>query len=89
MARKLTVSAVALALFGIGWGTGVAQTSSPDFELIVDAPGGETTIECVRGCNLVWVERGINPNAGRMSTFKFSCTGGRCSSGRVGGWVVR
>src|SRR5213592_2352183 len=32
----------------------------PDFELVVDAPAGPTTITCVRGCRLMWVERGIN-----------------------------
>ena len=37
------------ALVGIGWMAGKAQTSEPDFEVIVNAPSGETTIECVRG----------------------------------------
>jgi hypothetical protein len=42
-----------------------------------------------RGCELVWAERGINPNAARMPTFTFQCSGkvARCSSATIGGWV--
>jgi hypothetical protein len=77
-------------LVGLGWAVGKAQTSQPDFELVVTAPAGETNVECRRGCELVWVERGINPNAKPQSTFTFSCSGGgaqQCSSARIGGWV--
>jgi hypothetical protein len=76
-----------LLLIGVGWA--LAQTSTPDFELIVEAPGGETTIECARACNLVWVERGNPVGALPQSRFRYSCTGGRCSSGRIGGWITR
>ncbi|HET9216351.1 MAG TPA: hypothetical protein VFR18_05200, partial [Terriglobia bacterium] len=68
MSRKLAMMFGALLLVGLGWVAG-AQTASPDFEVRVDAPGGETTIECVRGCELVWVERGVPATASRMSTF--------------------
>ena len=58
------------------------------FELIVDAPGGETTIRCVKRCHLACVERGINPKATPMPTFTYQCIGSlRCSSARVGGWL--
>jgi hypothetical protein len=78
------------ALVGLGWAAGRAQTSAPSFEIVVDAPVGQTTIQCVRGCALSWVERGVNPNAQAMPTFTFNCTspGGRCSSHRVGGWIT-
>lgn len=88
MRRKLIFVVAAVVLVGLGWVVGATQ-SSPDFELLVDAPGGQTTIECVRGCNLAWVERGINSNATPSGTFTFSCTAGRCSSARVGGWLTR
>ena len=89
MARKLIIVAAALALIAFGWIAGRAQMSAPDFEIRVDAPVGATYIECVRGCKLVWVERGINPNAVPQNEFQYSCSGRveRCKSGRIGGWV--
>jgi len=71
----------------IGWTAGRAQTSAPDFELIVTAPSGQTSVECVRGCNLKWVERGNSANSGLMTKFTFACGASECSSGRIGGWL--
>ena len=87
--RRSTVQiALAMILVFLGWAIGRAQTSVPVFELVVDAPGGETTIRCVRGCRLAWVERGVNPNAAPISTFTYHCTASRCSSARVRGWLT-
>ena len=89
--RRPTVGEIvsAAVLVAAGWIGAKAQKPSPDFELIVNAPAGETTIECVRGCKLVWVERGVNSAAVPQPTFTFSCGGAvaRCSSARVGGWI--
>jgi hypothetical protein len=84
----LRLVAVAV-LICLGWVAGRAQASQPTFEIVVDAPAGETTIQCVRGCALSWVERGVNPNAQTMATFTFKCNApsGRCSSNKVGGWL--
>jgi hypothetical protein len=60
---------------------------SADFEIRADAPSGNTTIECVRGCTLAWVERGVMSGPHEMTTFKYGCSGTRCSSGRVGAWL--
>ena len=82
---------VAFALLLAGWVAAKAQMSEPAFELVVDAPPGPTRITCVRGCRLMWVERGINPNSMPMQSFDFSCQGGavqRCSSAKVGGWIT-
>ena len=88
MARTVVQSVLAVILIFLGWAVGRAQqTSTPAFELVVDAPGGETTIKCVKGCELVWVERGVNANATPVPTFTYRCTAPRCSSGRVGGWI--
>ena len=90
MAGVLLRVTIAIALLGTGWAVAKAQTPQPDFELIVDAPAGPTTITCVKGCALMWVERGINPNGTPQPSFSFSCTGnreGRCSSAKVGGWT--
>ena len=83
MARTIVQIVLAVILIFLGWVVGRAQTSAPTFELVVDAPGGATTIECVEGCKLAWVERGVNANA----DFLISMHGTRCSSGRVGGWL--
>jgi hypothetical protein len=77
-------------LLGAGWAVGRAQPATPSFELLVNAPAGQVTVECVRGCKLAWVERGVNPAAVPMQTFSFRCSGPgveRCGSGRIGGWT--
>ena len=81
--------ALAIGLFGTGWGVAKAQIQTPTFELQVDAPEGNTIIKCVRGCKLAWVSRGVNPNTTPKATFEYRCSGGpaRCLSGVVGGWV--
>ena len=79
---------IIFAALAIGWAAAKAQTADPDFELAVDAPVGATTITCVKGCALKWVERGNNPGAQTMPMFSYSCTGQmRCSSGKIGGWI--
>ena len=88
MRRLLVNTTIALALVGTGWAIAKAQTPEPKFELVVEAPGGPTTIRCVRGCALMWVERGIDSNARPTSSFDFACSGSRCSSGKVGGWIT-
>jgi hypothetical protein len=65
-------AAIAAILIAVGWVAGRAQPQQPDFELVVEAPFGETPVTCRRGCELVWVERGVNPAARRQSTFSFS-----------------
>ena len=81
--------ALVLASLLIGWALGRAQVLTPDFELVVHAPGGETSVECARGCGLQWVQRGVNPNGAPTAKFTFSCGASECSSGRIGGWLQR
>ena len=90
MVRKRLQAAIALLLVGIGWVAAKAEmrASTPSFELQVDAPGGSTTIRCVRGCKLAWVQRGVIPNSVPQSSFEYECTAARCGSGLVGGWAV-
>lgn len=90
MNRTVVRIVIAAGLLGLGWAAGRAQTSQPDFELVVDAPPGETSVTCVRGCEMAWVERGVNPAAKPMLTFKYNCFGTeRCSSHKIGGWIKR
>lgn len=86
---------LAIVLVGIGWTVARAQAPLPDFELVVDAPEGETTVDCVRGCQgLAWTERmvpGTVPPATR-TVFSYACrnaANARCGSGRIGGWLMR
>ena len=83
----------AMVLMGAGFTVGRAQGSLPDFELRVDAPEGKTNIECLRGCQLAWVERRV-PGTVKpdKTTFDYGCSNmpsGRCGSGRIGGWIVK
>ena len=74
-----------------GWAVAKAQTADPVFELVVDPPGGPTTITCVKGCTVAWLEHGVNPNSRPIQTFSFECSGPnveRCSSRKVGGWIT-
>jgi hypothetical protein len=87
MSRILVRSVLAVILIFLGWAVGRAQTTAPAIELLVDAPGGETTIQCLKGCELAWVERGVNSNVTPNPTFTYRCTAPRCSSGRIGGWL--
>jgi hypothetical protein len=48
---------IAIGLVGAGWTIGRAQPSFRDFDLCIDAPGGESNITCVRGCQLAWIQR--------------------------------
>jgi len=80
---------VASALCGIGWASGRAQ-APPAFEIAIDAPEGETKVECVRGCTLYWVQRGAPTAIPADRAFRYACSGAsRCSSGRIGGWIDR
>jgi len=88
MARKIFIAVIALVVFGTGWAAGRAQVPSPDFELTIDAPAGHTNVDCVRGCKLLWVSRGIPSGATPNEHFDFRCSGAdRCGSGKIGGWV--
>jgi hypothetical protein len=95
MKRTLIRAVVAVALLAVGWTTGRAQAPfpAPDFEVVIHAPVGETVIECVRGCELFWVERGgPGPGAEPGPTFQFGCKGAsvqQCGSGRIGGWITK
>jgi hypothetical protein len=93
MNRTVLRIAIASGLIGLGWTAGKAQTAQPDFELIVDSPGGETSVTCARGCEMAWVERGFDPDpaAKPLLRFTFKCSNSlyRCSSGKIGGWVKR
>jgi hypothetical protein len=87
MVRIAIQLVIALTLTGVGWAAAKTQGSAADVELAMDAPGGATTITCVRGCKLLRVERGINEYAIPTSSFVFSCLAQRCSSGRLGAWI--
>ena len=87
---NLRVMGIAAGLLIAGWTVGKAQTTAPDFEIVVTTTSTGTAVKCVRGCNLSWVERGPNPRAKAISEFEYSCKGGSpCSSGTIGGWLQK
>jgi hypothetical protein len=78
-------------LIALGWVAVQTQEDAADFELIVDAPAGETHVECLSGCSLLWIGRGIPQDAEPKTNFSFRCGGPgveRCSSFRIGGWLT-
>jgi hypothetical protein len=82
---------LAFVLFGLGWAVGYAQRSEPEFMIAIDAPVGETRVECVSGCELMGARDLGNPNAGRLKVYTYGCSGRnvrRCRA-RIAGWLVR
>ena len=86
---------VALALVGLGWAVATAQSqAAPDSEIEVFTMGGKTTIECVRGCGLQWVERQVPSPTDAKPSFTYGpCIESQwprgCPSGRLGVWIKR
>ena len=81
----------AVILLGLGWAVGYAQRPEPEFMLSIDAPAGETRIQCVSGCQLMGSRDLGVPSAGRMKTYIYSCSGPdtqRCKA-VAAGWFVR
>jgi hypothetical protein len=81
--------AIALILLGSGWAVGQAQRPAPEFMISIDAPVGETRIECVSGCQLIGARDVGVPSAGRMKSYTFSCTDPHRCKGAAGGWLVK
>ena len=88
MARRV---AWAVLLVALGWTVGYAQRPEPDFMLAIDAPAGETRVECVSGCRLMGARDLPNIRAGQMTAYRYSCSGAavrRCTA-QAAGWLVR
>jgi hypothetical protein len=82
---------IAFLFVGLGWTLGHAQRPDPEFMIAIDAPVGETRVECVSGCTLMGARDLENPNASRMRTYTYGCSGRdvrRCGA-QVAGWPVR
>ena len=94
VARRL---ALVVALVWLGWSVGRAQTTAPDFELMIDAPPGVTHVQCLRGCTL---SPGLVLAPGEPEPrLSISCRGvdaidgvalnDRCKRRSINGWVKR
>ncbi|HET9394754.1 MAG TPA: hypothetical protein VFO36_01760 [Nitrospiraceae bacterium] len=86
--RQIVLS---LGLLGLGWTLGYAQRAEPEFMIQIDAPVGDTTVECLSGCELMGARDVGNSRAGRMKTYRYRCGGEsiqRCS-GRAAGWLIK
>jgi hypothetical protein len=83
---------LALGLLGLGWALGYAQRAEPEFMLQIDAPAGNTSVECVSGCELIGARDLGNPRAGRMKIYEYGCSGPavqqRCTA-RAAGWLLK
>jgi hypothetical protein len=84
-------TSLAFVLVGLGWVVGYTQRSEPEFMMAIDAPVGETRVECVSGCELMGARDLGNPNAGRLTVYVYGCSGRhvqRCGA-KIAGWLVR
>jgi len=73
----------ALILFALGWTVGAAERPQPEFMIAIDAPVGQTHVECLSGCKLVGARDLPNPRAGLMRVYSYGCSGGnvqRCGA---------
>ena len=81
----------AFILVGLGWTVGYAQRPEPEFMIVIDAPVGETNVECMSGCRLMGARDLGNPNASRMRVYSYGCSGAnvkRCEA-NVAGWLIQ
>jgi hypothetical protein len=93
MLMKILLRAVTVvALVGIGWVAGKAQTPEVgDFQIKIDAPAGFTTVECVRGCTLQGARNAGLPPDPNKRTYTYGCSGQgveRCA-GAANGFVKK
>lgn len=89
MAGRPIKFALALILLGSAWAAGYAQRSEPEFMLSIDAPAGETRIDCVSGCQLIGARDVGVPSAAPMKSYTFACTDPHRCKGAAGGWMVK
>ena len=82
---------LAFVFVALGWALGYSQRSAPEFMIAIDAPVGETRVECVSGCELIGARDLGNPKAGRLTVYGDGCSGRnvrRCRA-QIAGWLVR
>lgn len=90
MARLALIAAIVFASLATGWVAAKAYAPEPDFELLVDAPVGQTHIKCIKGCTLLSLET-QRPDAKPTPSFSIGCGGSsvlRCPPEKVGGWIA-
>jgi hypothetical protein len=88
MTRRAVIrTAVVVGLLALGWVAGRAQAPAADFTLRIEAPMGETKIECVQGCALQFIRETPKPESATPS-FTYGCTGQRCGAA-VHGFLKR
>jgi hypothetical protein len=72
MRRMLLLVAIASVLVAVGWSAGRAQPLVADFSVSVDAPPGQITVTCSKGCD--WpAEPGTPPRSIRVNCDRRPC----------------
>jgi len=81
----------ALVLIGLGWVVGAAERPEPEFMIAIEAPVGETRLECLSGCKLVGARDLPNPRADQMKVYSYGCSGPDVQHCRaqVAGWLTK
>ena len=81
----------AFLLVGLGWTAGAAERRQPEFMIAIDAPAGQTRVECLSGCRLMGARDLPNNSATTMKVYAYQCSGPsvrRCGA-QVAGWRVQ
>jgi hypothetical protein len=76
----------ALLLVGLGWTLGSAARPEPEFTIAVDAPAGQTRVECLSGCRLIGARDLPNSNAAQMKVYSYGCRGAARCGAQIAGW---
>ena len=63
MRRTAVRLLLAAMLIGLGWAAAKAQSPQTDFELVVDAPGGDVSVTCAKECDVACVGLGVPSHA--------------------------
>jgi hypothetical protein len=90
MARFVAGFTLAVALLGVGYSVGRAQSATgSDFELVIHGAAGDTEVKCLSGCKLDYRQTTApaDPKKGKPSV-GFGCAKEQCEV-FASGWVQR
>ena len=82
---------ISVALIVLGWSVGRAQTTAPDFELVVTRHkgGGDVQVECKRGCSLGYASVGVASAKPAGKGVGFACKNEERCDVPFAGWVQK
>ena len=92
MGKQLVRLMIAVALVVIGWSVGRAQTTAPDFELVVTKHDGgmDMQVACKKGCTLGYINpQGVARKLVGRNDVGFACGNEARCDFTFAGWSQR